>query len=111
MQTIELLNELLRFKSITPNDDGALNYIAMFMDEFEAYNIEENGVKNLILTKRFGDGVHFCFGGHIDVVPPGDGWDGDAFNPRQSDGYIVWLHLCSWCTRYEIWPCSNANGF
>lgn len=88
MQVIELLNELLRFKSITPNDDGALNYIAMFMDEFETYNVEENGVKNLILTKRFGDVVHLCFGGHIDVVPPGDGWDSDAFSPRISDGYI-----------------------
>ena len=88
MQTINLLNELLRFKSITPNDDGALNYIAMFMDEFEAHNVEENGVKNLILTRRFGDGEHLCFAGHIDVVPPGDGWDSDPFNPTQKDGYI-----------------------
>lgn len=88
MEVTEILNELLKFKSITPNDDGALNYVDMLMDGFEAKFIEKEGVKNLLLTKRFGDGIHLCFAGHIDVVPPGDGWESDPFEPEQKGEFI-----------------------
>lgn len=88
MEVIEILNELLRFKSITPNDDGTMNYIEMLMSDFKAINIDEVDTKNLILIKKFGEGEHLCFAGHIDVVPPGDGWDSDPFKPLQKDGYI-----------------------
>ncbi|MEE3704358.1 succinyl-diaminopimelate desuccinylase [Campylobacter sp. CX2-8023-23] len=88
MEVIKLLKELLKFRSITPDDDGAMSYIERYMSGFEAKLLEINGVKNLILTKKFGDGVNLCFGGHIDVVPPGDGWSSDPFKPVDKDGYI-----------------------
>ncbi|ANE35721.1 N-succinyl-diaminopimelate deacylase [Campylobacter iguaniorum] len=88
MEVVDILTELLKFKSITPDDDGAMNYIDMFMDGFDAEFLEINGVKNLILTKKFGDGAHLCFAGHIDVVPAGVGWESDPFEPIQKDGYI-----------------------
>lgn len=88
MEVIEVLQELLRFKSITPDDDGAMNYIDMFMDDFSAEFVEASGVKNLILTKKFGSGAHLCFAGHIDVVPAGEGWDSDPFEPELKDGFI-----------------------
>lgn len=88
MEVIELLKELLKFRSITPDDDGAMNYITLLMSEFDAKLLDINGVKNLILSKKFGDGVNLCFAGHIDVVPPGDGWSSDPFDPEQKDGYI-----------------------
>ncbi|MBE3022807.1 succinyl-diaminopimelate desuccinylase [Campylobacter sp. 7477a] len=88
MNAAELLINLLKFKSITPHDDGSLKYIAEFMSEFECKFIEKNGVKNLILTKKFGDGRHICFAGHIDVVPSGDDWSSDPFCPVIKDGYI-----------------------
>ncbi|ARQ97700.1 N-succinyl-diaminopimelate deacylase [Campylobacter lanienae NCTC 13004] len=88
MEVIELLKELLKFRSITPDDDGAMNYITLLMSEFDAKLLDINGVKNLILSKKFGDGVNLCFAGHIDVVPPGDGWSSDPFEPEQKDGYI-----------------------
>ncbi|MCI6579308.1 MAG: succinyl-diaminopimelate desuccinylase [Campylobacter sp.] len=88
MKTIEILTELLRFKSITPNDDGAMNYISMLMDDFTITNIDEGGTKNLLLMRRFGGGEHLCFAGHIDVVPPGQGWDSDPFKPVSKDGFI-----------------------
>lgn len=88
MEVIENLKELLKFKSITPKDDGALNYIGMIMEGFEPEFLEFNGVKNLILTKKNGDGPHLCFAGHIDVVPPGNGWEVEPFIPVQKDGYI-----------------------
>ena len=75
MHAKDLLFELLKFKSITPDDDGALNYIALELDDFEAFFIEKEGVKNLLLSKEFNkEGEHLAFGGHIDVVPPGEGW-------------------------------------
>ncbi|EOU3641212.1 succinyl-diaminopimelate desuccinylase [Campylobacter upsaliensis] len=89
MNAKELLIELLKFKSITPNDDGALNFIALELEDFEAFFIEKEGVKNLLLTKKFNDeGEHLAFGGHIDVVPSGEGWENEPFNPVEKDGFI-----------------------
>lgn len=86
--SMEILNELLKFQSITPDDDGAFNYISMILNDFEEINIDKNGVKNVIFRKTFGPGVHICFAGHIDVVKPGIGWDSDPFDPLQKDGFI-----------------------
>ncbi|TQR56930.1 succinyl-diaminopimelate desuccinylase [Campylobacter troglodytis] len=89
MKGLSLLNELLRFKSLTPKDDGALNYIALELDEFEAFFIEKEGVKNLLLSKKFADiGEHLAFAGHIDVVLPGEGWDTPPFKPTQKGDFL-----------------------
>ena len=32
---------------------------------------------------------HFGFAGHLDVVPPGEGWSGDAFDARIEDGRLI----------------------
>ncbi|MBK1991827.1 succinyl-diaminopimelate desuccinylase [Campylobacter sp. 2018MI35] len=89
MNAKEFLIELLKFKSITPKDDGALNFIALELSEFEAFFIEKEGIKNLLLTKKFKDeGEHLAFCGHIDVVPAGEGWQSDPFKPIEKDGFI-----------------------
>ncbi|KAA6224678.1 MULTISPECIES: succinyl-diaminopimelate desuccinylase [unclassified Campylobacter] len=89
MNAKELLMELLKFKSITPKDDGALNFIALELNEFDAFFVDENGVRNLILSKKFKDeGEHLAFGGHIDVVSPGDCWNTSPFKPVEKDGFI-----------------------
>jgi len=84
----ELFIKLLKFKSITPNDDGAMEFIKEYLNDFETIEINKNGVKNLFLYKKFSDGEHLCFAGHIDVVPPGDGWDTDPFEPTIKDDKI-----------------------
>ena len=89
MNVIELFEELLTFKSITPNDDGALDFIEEYLSDFEAIRIDKEDTKNLFLYKKFGEGEHLCFAGHIDVVPPGDGWNSDPFTPTYKDGYII----------------------
>lgn len=38
-------------------------------------------VENLFAI-RTGAGRHFAFAGHLDVVPPGEGWHSDAFKPE-----------------------------
>jgi len=88
MSIIELFEKLLSFKSITPNDDGAMEFIKKYLNGYEAIEINKNGVKNLFLYKKFSEGEHLCFAGHIDVVPPGDKWETDPFTPTIKDGVI-----------------------
>jgi len=85
---IDLFIKLLSAKSETPNDGGLLDFIADYLSDFEATRIDKNGVKNLFLTKKFGNGEHLCFAGHVDVVPAGDGWDSDAYTPKIENGKI-----------------------
>jgi len=88
LETIDLFLKLLSAKSITPDDGGILEYIANYLADFEAIWVNEGGVKNLFLTKKFSEGKHFCFAGHVDVVPAGDGWDTNPFIPVIKDEYI-----------------------
>ncbi|MEJ2495991.1 MAG: succinyl-diaminopimelate desuccinylase [Sulfurovaceae bacterium] len=88
MSVVDILLKLLSFRSITPEDDGAFDWIEAYLDKFEAIYCNEAGVKNLFLTKEFGEGAHLCFAGHIDVVPPGEGWESNPFVPMIEEGYI-----------------------
>lgn len=40
-------------------------------------------VENLLAVRSHGEGPHFAFAGHLDVVPPGNGWSTDPFEPVQ----------------------------
>ncbi len=88
LETIELLEHLISCKSETPDDGGLLDFAAKYLSDFEAVRIDKEGVKNLFLSKRFGDGAHLCFAGHVDVVPSGDGWSSDPYTLTHRDGYI-----------------------
>jgi succinyl-diaminopimelate desuccinylase len=88
MNVIELFKKLLSFKSVTPNDGGGMEFIKRYLNGFETIETEKEGVKNLFIYKKFGEGEHLCFGGHIDVVPPGDGWLTDPFTPTEKNGFI-----------------------
>jgi len=89
MDIITLFEKLLSFRSITPDDDGAFEFIKEYMEGFEARSIDIEDVKNLFLVKRFGEGSHLCFAGHIDVVPPGEGWSSDPFEPTRVGDEII----------------------
>ena len=44
---------------------------------------EEAPVENLFAVRAGPQGTkHFAFAGHLDVVPPGDGWASDPFTPQ-----------------------------
>jgi len=88
MTTQELFFKLLRYKSITPNDDGAFDFIKDYLSHYEHTIIDIEDTKNIFIYKKFGDGPHLSFAGHIDVVPPGDGWDTDPFEPTLKDGLV-----------------------
>lgn len=88
MNLQELFIELLKKESITPNDCGILDFIQEYLSDFTPIRIDKENVKNLFIYKKFGDGPHLCFAGHIDVVPPGDGWDTPPFEPTFKDGKV-----------------------
>ncbi len=93
MNVVDLLLKLLSCKSLTPDDDGSLQFIEEYLDGYEALYVNKEGIKNLFLyktfgNKKFGEGTHLCFAGHVDVVPPGDHWDTNPFVPVIKEGNI-----------------------
>ncbi|MCB4774982.1 MAG: succinyl-diaminopimelate desuccinylase [Sulfurovum sp.] len=88
LNVIDLFLKLLSFESITPNDAGSLDFIAEYLSDYEVIWINKEGVKNLFLHKRFGEGEHLCFAGHVDVVPPGKNWQNDPFVPLVKNGMV-----------------------
>jgi succinyl-diaminopimelate desuccinylase len=75
---VELTQKLVRCRSITPADDGALDVIADALIplgfEINKLTFHEEGFPSIDnVFARFGtDGPHLCYMGHTDVVPPGD---------------------------------------
>lgn len=88
MDVVETLKLLVSFESITPDDNGAMDFIKNFLHDFEVIEAEKEGVKNILLYKQQGEGPHLCFAGHIDVVPPGEGWDSDPFQAHEKEGFV-----------------------
>ena len=89
MALIPLFKALLACKSVTPNEAGTFALIRELLDDFEAVRYDDKGVQNLFLYKRFSEGPHLCFAGHVDVVPAGEGWEHDPFEPVEKEGLII----------------------
>ncbi len=88
MNVIDLFIKILSAPSVTPDDAGLMEFIESYLPDLEAIRVDKGGVKNLFLYKKFGEGEHLCFAGHIDVVPPGDGWESEPFIPMIKEGNI-----------------------
>lgn len=85
-----LLQNLIKARSITPLECGIYELIIQELsglsEHFERQILtqEKEGVKNLFMLfvpkgLCVADLHHFCFAGHIDVVPAGQGWELDPF--------------------------------
>lgn len=77
---VELAQQFIRFRSVTPNDDGLLEYIISLLKNY-GFNIIEKTfgdglyqVKNLYAELKSSNdrALNVCFAGHVDVVPEGD---------------------------------------
>ncbi len=91
MTIIELFQKLLRFKSITPDDDGAFDFIDEYLgNEWNCIKLDIEDTKNRFYYKKFNDNTqHLCFAGHIDVVPTGEGWSVEPFIADVVEGVIT----------------------
>ena len=100
MSLVELLSKLISFRSITPNDDGCLEFITKILLNmgFKCKKLDfgnsSNRTKNIYAHFSRGSGTHFCFAGHVDVVPPGDNWKSDPFKATKKNGYIFGRGAC-----------------
>jgi len=89
--TLELLIDLIKKPSVTPDDAGCQDYI---VDRLQGLNFKEerlnfNDTQNLWL-KRGNEKPLFTFLGHTDVVPPGplEAWVSPPFDPTIRDGKL-----------------------
>ncbi|MDY3114142.1 MAG: succinyl-diaminopimelate desuccinylase [Helicobacter sp.] len=92
MKVVEVLKKLVSYPTITPRECGVYEFIKEFLSDFEILEFHKNNVKNIFLYKKLNAKdsslPHFCFAGHIDVVPPGENWDSNPFLPLEKDGYL-----------------------
>ena len=93
---VALTQALIRRPSVTPKDEGALGVLEDVLKPlgFTCHRLlfTEPGTPDIDnLYARWGTGgPHFCFAGHMDVVPVGDlkGWTVDPFGGEIVDGHL-----------------------
>ncbi len=88
---IKLCKELIAIPSVTPNDEGAIEFVANELKSigFTCHFFDFDGIKNLYAqlgTKS----PNFCFAGHTDVVPTGDLnlWNSNPFEAFEKDNNL-----------------------
>jgi succinyl-diaminopimelate desuccinylase len=86
---IPLAQALMRCASVTPVEAGAMDVAERALTRlgFRTRRMKFGAVDNLYA--RLGDAQpNFCFAGHLDVVPPGEGWASDPFAADIRDGNL-----------------------
>ena len=88
---LELLCELIRRPSVTPDDAGCQKLLAARLSQrgFRCESLRFGEVTNL-WARRGTEAPLLCFAGHTDVVPPGDDaeWHTAPFEPVIEDGAL-----------------------
>ncbi|MBK8063184.1 MAG: succinyl-diaminopimelate desuccinylase [Betaproteobacteria bacterium] len=91
MNALELTQDLIRRRSVTPEDGGCQKLLAERLSRigFECEVIRCGDVINL-WARRGRAKPLLCFAGHTDVVPTGplDQWESDPFMPTIRDGKL-----------------------
>jgi succinyl-diaminopimelate desuccinylase len=98
---IPLAQALIRCRSVTPADDGALDVMQRALEKLGfactrlVFGPDDYRVDNLF-ARRGTEGPHLCYGGHTDVVPPGDpaAWRDDPFAGVVRDGVLYGRGAC-----------------
>ena len=91
---VDLTSRLIACRSITPAQgevfdvlEEALTAIGFEVHRFVTGEAPDGPVENLYASRGSGS-PHFGFAGHLDVVPPGDGWQTDPFVPEIQGGIL-----------------------
>jgi succinyl-diaminopimelate desuccinylase len=98
---VALAQALIRCRSVTPADDGALDLVQRALEQLGfacmrlVFGPDDYRVDNLF-ARRGSGGPHFCYAGHTDVVPPGDvaAWSDDPFSGVVRDGLLFGRGAC-----------------
>jgi succinyl-diaminopimelate desuccinylase len=94
--SVPVLQDLIRCRSVTPAEGGALTYLENLLSAhgFVCHRLifKEEGTPDVEnLFARFGTGSpHLCFAGHTDVVPEGhaESWTHPPFAAEISNGFV-----------------------
>ncbi len=91
---VALASRLIACPSVTPASGAvfdvladALSAIGFEVHRFVAGEAPDGPVENLYASRGSG-GPHLGFAGHLDVVPPGEGWESDPFTPEIRGGLL-----------------------
>src|SRR5215212_5857528 len=86
--------ELIACPSVTPASGAVFDLVERALKPlgFEVHRWimgepPDGPTENMVAIRGQG-APHFGFAGHLDVVPPGDGWSGDPFDARIVDGRL-----------------------
>jgi succinyl-diaminopimelate desuccinylase len=98
---VPLAQALIRCRSVTPADDGALDVLQRALEPLGfactrlVFGPDDYRVDNLF-ARRGSGAPHFCYAGHTDVVPPGDAaaWADDPFAGVVKDGVLFGRGAC-----------------
>ena len=96
MNEVELTKSLINCKSVTPENDGVLDFLENELSTIgfncQRYKFSDDGTPDVDnLYAKFGnEEPNFCFGGHTDVVPVGDksAWSYDPFEGIVDNGTL-----------------------
>jgi succinyl-diaminopimelate desuccinylase len=92
---VELACRLIACPSITPARgevfdllEDALRPLGFDVHRFVLGEAPDGPTENMVAVRGSG-APHFAFAGHLDVVPPGDGWESEPFDPVIEDGVLT----------------------
>ena len=96
MNEIKLTKSLISCQSVTPKNDGVLDFLENELSTIgfncQRYKFSDDGTPDVDnLYAKFGnEEPNFCFGGHTDVVPVGDksAWSYDPFEGIVDNGTL-----------------------
>src|SRR5919106_5692398 len=92
---IALAQQLINCPSVTPARgevfdvlEAALKPLGFTVHRFILGEPPDGPTENMVAIRGEGS-PHFGFAGHLDVVPPGDGWSSDPFETLIKDGVLT----------------------
>lgn len=88
---VDLAEALIACPSVTPAEglvfdclEAQLKPLGFAVHRFTARESADGPVENLFAVRRGPEGSrHFAYAGHLDVVPPGEGWTSAPFAPER----------------------------
>ncbi len=95
IQTLDYARRLIAAPSVTPATGAVFDTLEAMLEPlgFDIHRFmrgdgeagtDEAPVENLFAIRVGPEGSkHFAFAGHLDVVPPGEGWESDPFEPTE----------------------------
>ena len=95
LDPIALAQALINCPSVTPAQgevfdllQAALTPLGFTCHRWVMGEPPDGPAENMVAMRGSGS-PHFGFAGHLDVVPPGEGWDGDPFEARIENGVLT----------------------